>query len=241
MPDDTYSINDLSRLTGLNVRTIRYYLAQGLIPPSGESGPGAHYRQGHLDRLRLIKRLQAQYLPNAEIRRRLAPLSDAEVGSLVAESQEEPNEPPTGSALDYIRNLIGPAKDATSPTRSDTPAMPGMSTPPPVPPASPSMLRRAFTADEAHETTGMPPAANGEPDASESYPRPTLVGLAEATADVPAEPKETRPQPERSQWERLTLAENIELHIRRPLSRIEQRRVERLITIARQVLNEDQS
>ena len=46
------------------------------------------------------------------------------------------------------------------------------------------------------------------------------------------------PIPERSQWERLQLADNIELHIRRPLSRPEQRRVERLITIARQVLDE---
>jgi hypothetical protein len=31
----------------------------------------------------------------------------------------------------------------------------------------------------------------------------------------------------------------VEIHIRRPLSRIEQRRVERLLTIARQVLKED--
>ncbi len=45
--------------------------------------------------------------------------------------------------------------------------------------------------------------------------------------------------PERSQWERHALGPNIELHVRRPLSRIEQRRVERLITIARQVLKED--
>ena len=44
---------------------------------------------------------------------------------------------------------------------------------------------------------------------------------------------------ERSQWERLSLGPNIELHVRRPLSRLEQRRVERLITIARQVLKED--
>ena len=45
--------------------------------------------------------------------------------------------------------------------------------------------------------------------------------------------------PERSQWERHALGPNIELHVRRPLSRLEQRRVERLITIARQVLKED--
>ena len=70
MPTDAdYSIADLARLTGLSVRTVRYYLSQGLIPASGESGPGAHYGQGHLDRLQLIKRLQAEYLPNAEILR----------------------------------------------------------------------------------------------------------------------------------------------------------------------------
>ena len=62
----------------------------------------------------------------------------------------------------------------------------------------------------------------------------------EATAmprmrDVPATSNE------RSQWERLSLGPNVELHVRRPLSRLEQRRVERLITIARQVLDEDQS
>ena len=73
------------------------------------------------------------------------------------------------------------------------------------------------------------------------YPRPTVLGTAEAAEQPPIEPKEASPQPERSQWERLQLAENIELHIRRPLSRIEQRRVERLITIARQVLTEGQS
>ena len=239
MADDTYSINDLSRLTGLNVRTIRYYLAQGLIPASGESGPGAHYGQGHLDRLRLIKRFQAQYLPNAEIRRRLAPLSDAEVGSLVADAEEEPREAATGSALDYIRNLIGPATEARSPIPGSTPSMPTTPSTPTTAPAPSSLLRRALTASEPHDVTAMLPASSGEPDAPTPFPRPALVGLAEATAPPTVERKEASPQSERSQWERLALAENIELHIRRPLSRIEQRRVERLITIARQVLKED--
>jgi hypothetical protein len=49
------------------------------------------------------------------------------------------------------------------------------------------------------------------------------------------------PGPERSQWDRLVLGPNVELHVRRPLSRLEQRRVERLIAIARQVLDQDQS
>ena len=105
-PDSPYTIADLARLTGLNVRTIRYYLAQGLLPASGESGPGAHYGEGHLDRLRLTKRLQAQHLPLAEIRRRLAQLTDADVASLATTVPEHDAEPTT-SALDYVRNLLG--------------------------------------------------------------------------------------------------------------------------------------
>jgi len=69
------------------------------------------------------------------------------------------------------------------------------------------------------------------------------VAAAEAQAireaALAAQPS-TEPQPpERSQWERHSLGPNIELHVRRPLSRLEQRRVERLITIARQVLKKD--
>lgn len=203
MPTDDYAISDLARLTGLSVRTIRYYLAQGLIPASGESGPGAHYGQGHLDRLRLIKRLQAEYLPNAEIRRRLAPLSDAEVAALVGEPPDVDPARPTTSALDYVRGVLGVA--------------PAPSAPVAFPPTLASIA---------------PPAAPVAPVA-----RARLV--AEEAAPFAADQQEA-PMPDRSQWERLALGPDIELHIRRPLSRPQQRRVERLITIARQVLSEDQ-
>src|SRR5688572_7629761 len=121
-----YTIADLARLTGLSVRTIRYYLAQGLIPASGESGPGAHYGQGHLDRLQLIKRLQTEYLPNAEIRRRLAPLSDTEVALLVAEPGEADETRPTTSALEYVRGALGAAQ-------APAPQLAMAMTPPPAP------------------------------------------------------------------------------------------------------------
>ena len=251
MPADAYSINDLSRLTGLNVRTIRYYLSQGLIPASGESGPGAHYGQGHLDRLRLIKRLQTQYLPNAEIRRRLAPLSDREVAGLLDEHVYESIGREPGSALDYIRNLLGtaaPAEAEPEPPDPDTPAFRGPSIAPEPPPlfapaarharltSVPSMFSTAPDAPASRPTQSIT-----DPGSSPTYPRPVLATPVDERPNATKESNETSPQPERSQWERLTLADNIELHIRRPLSRIEQRRVERLITIARQVLTEDQS
>jgi len=46
-------------------------------------------------------------------------------------------------------------------------------------------------------------------------------------------------QPERAQWERISLDPDVEIHIRRPLTRQQNRRVERLIAIARELLKED--
>jgi len=54
----------------------------------------------------------------------------------------------------------------------------------------------------------------------------------------PASPPQRSPSPSRSQWERITLAADVELHVRRPLSREEGRRVDRLVDVARRILNE---
>jgi DNA-binding transcriptional MerR regulator len=203
----TYSIADLSRATGVSVRTIRYYLQQGLLPASGETGPGAHYNQGHLDRLRLTKRLQAEHLPLSEIRRRLEELSDTEIADVLAVQQPST---PSGSALEYVRGLLG----------SPSPA--------------PSFERHQGVARKIV----APLQASNAADSS----------LGAAEIDIPLSTPAARPPAlswghpaslERSQWERLSLGPNIELHVRRPLSRIEQKRVERLITIASQVLKED--
>lgn len=218
-----YSIADLARLTGLSVRTIRYYVAQGLIPSSGETGRGARYGDGHLHRLRLIKALQGQHLPLAEIRLRLQGLRDEDVESLVAEREPDPVPPPT-SALEYVRGVLGVSaprafREAQAPFGSGVAG----------PPASHAPAARL-------PRMAMPsmPAMRDVPPARRSVLHATATEMG--TDDEPA----SYPSPlERSQWERLSLGPNLELHVRRPLSRLEQRRVERLITIARQVLKED--
>ncbi len=55
-----------------------------------------------------------------------------------------------------------------------------------------------------------------------------------------AAPSQPAPAPpERSQWERIVLEPDVELHVRRPLSRIANKRVERLVAFARELLEED--
>lgn len=238
MPTDTYSISDLARLTGVNVRTIRYYLAQGLLPASGESGPGAHYGEGHLDRLRLTRRLQQQHLPLAEIRRRLSELTDAEAASVLATTQA-PEASPTTSALDYVRSVLE-ASSSSEPPSAPTPAIKPTTpaTRPTTLAASPALARLLKAGPPAPSLAAGYAAIGMLSEESETHHPPVAIAKApQALPPMPAGPEPATP--ERSQWERLSLGPNIELHIRRPLGRLEQRRVERLLTIARQVLKEE--
>lgn len=53
---ERYSIDELSTLAGVTPRTVRYYIAQGLLErPEGEKR-GAHYLRRHLEQLLLVRR-----------------------------------------------------------------------------------------------------------------------------------------------------------------------------------------
>ncbi len=215
MPDDErYSLTELADLAGVTPRTVRYYLAQGLLPSVGQSGPGSKYGTSHLLRLRLIRRLQVEHLPLAEIRRRLEGLSDMDIETL---STADAPPPPTDSALDYVRTVLaGPTRPtpAPAPTPASAPSSRGL----PVAPAMAQPLMRRM-------------------DLSETVPRYP----SEVPAPPPVSPGVMPSAIDRSQWERIALAPDVELHIRRPLTRTQQKGVDRLVTIARELLEEDRS
>jgi hypothetical protein len=54
-----------------------------------------------------------------------------------------------------------------------------------------------------------------------------------------AAPSEPPPGADRSQWDRITLAPDLELHVRRPLSRGQNKMVEKLLEYAKRLLEED--
>ena len=174
---------DLARLAdraGVSTRTVRYYIQQGLLPAPETRGPGAHYSEEHLDRLRLIRRLQREHLPLGEIRRRIEALSAAQVRSLV---DSEP-EPPSRNASQYIRDALSGGKAIMASPRDEPFLLRSLAAPPP------NFSKRSS-------------------------------------------------QPTRSQWERLILSPDIELHVRRPLTREQNRQVERLVEAARIIFDEE--
>lgn len=196
--DNEYTLQDLVDLAEVTPRTIRYYVAQGLLHSPDRVGPGALYGPGHLARLRLIRRLQREHLPLAEIRTRLGSLDDKAILDLV---EAGPSEPPSNSASDYIRTVLAGPRLACRMREVAAPAM-----------------YRSMVAPDAF---ALPPPA---------------ALLAPPTAPIP----ETLPA-DRSQWDRVVLVSDVELHVRRPLTRHLNKQVERLIAIARQLLEEDPS
>lgn len=73
MEPETYRLSELAEAAGVTPRTVRYYIAQGLLSSPGRLGAGTRYGREHLDRLHRIRRLQDQGLSLAEIRDRLDP------------------------------------------------------------------------------------------------------------------------------------------------------------------------
>lgn len=189
MSDVEFDIKELSERSNTTPRTVHFYVQQGLLPPAGSLGPRARYGEGHVARLKLIRLLQRQHLPLAEIARRLRGLTDEEVRELLDETKSR-RASQGGTALEYIRNVLGDSStkrtqadvSATLPDQADGIRLP------------PRLKMR---------TPGSPPA----------------------------------PEPARSQWERYTLTDGIELNIRRPLARSEQRLLSRLLDAARKIFD----
>ena len=54
----TLSLEKLSELSGVSARTIRYYIARGVLDPPLIAGRNACYSEVHLDKLKLVKLAQ---------------------------------------------------------------------------------------------------------------------------------------------------------------------------------------
>ena len=74
---ETLSIGDLSRATGVKATTIRFYEAEGLLPPPGRTEGGHRvYGRSHLDRLGFIRHARELGFAMEDIRELLR-LADA--------------------------------------------------------------------------------------------------------------------------------------------------------------------
>src|SRR5438046_10688074 len=95
-----YTIGELADAAGVTTRTIRYYTAEGLLPPPDTRGRHALYSTDHLRRLQLIARLKDAYLPLSEIKARLDQLMPEQLEQVLAGYHQAPQAPATAPPAD---------------------------------------------------------------------------------------------------------------------------------------------
>lgn len=67
-----YALAELARQSGIPPRTIRFYIARGLVPGPDKAGRDAGYGAPHLERLQQIRNLQNQGCTLSAINAQLA-------------------------------------------------------------------------------------------------------------------------------------------------------------------------
>ncbi len=134
--EQTLTIEELAERAETSVRTIRFYIAEGLLPGPGGRGKAASYSSEHLLRLRLIRRLAEQRVPLAEMRALLARLSPEEEQALLKEEEERAMQreqaAQSPSPKEYLATLLHQARAARQPPISapkPVPAAPATSVP----------------------------------------------------------------------------------------------------------------
>jgi DNA-binding transcriptional MerR regulator len=105
-----YTLQELADSAGVSIRTIRYYIGEGLLPGPEGAGPQSHYTESHAKRLQVIALLKDRFLPLKEIRRELTGLDDAAIDRLIidlgggeqselADFQDAPAEAPASASV----------------------------------------------------------------------------------------------------------------------------------------------
>lgn len=146
--ETSLSIEELAERTQIPVRTVRYYIAEKMLPGPGSRGKGAAYTEEHLLRLRLIRRLTERRAPLAEIRAVMARVTSDEVRALLAEedarAQTLEQATQAVSPKAYIAALLDQARAPQSPQKPPTAPRK-----PPPPDASPLRMAAPDTATSA--------------------------------------------------------------------------------------------
>ncbi len=112
------TLEDLVNQSQLPIRTLRYYIQEGLLPGPDTRGKYATYSQETLDRLKIITQLKDLRLPLREIKQILDSMTPDDVRQMVKYQSRMSYSPSktcdqhfdltlreSDSALDYIHNL----------------------------------------------------------------------------------------------------------------------------------------
>ena len=104
MAEDELTLEDLSERSGIEPRTLRSWVSEGLLSPPFKAGRGATYPASNADRALAVRALKDVHgLSLAEIRRRFMMATEEEIRDWALEVGTTAATP--GSARDYLRKV----------------------------------------------------------------------------------------------------------------------------------------
>jgi DNA-binding transcriptional MerR regulator len=214
--DSTFRARELARLAGTTVRTIHYYVSEGLLPPPEGLRRHAIYTRAHLARLQVIAALRDEGLSLTAIRNRITALSDDGVLSVLdtVNRFQESTDAGEVTVLGLIEAAVAdqtaePLNDAHTDRSSSMPEHRLMSA---------SSAQQAPEGDTARDYVDR--MLRRSPDAP---PRPERQPRRRPT---PTPPPET--------WYQFEIEDGIELRIRE--DRYQRRRIHRLVDVVRDIV-----
>jgi DNA-binding transcriptional MerR regulator len=123
-------------------RTIRYYLAEGLIQsPDERQGTASVFGYLHLLQLVAVKKLQAEHLPIRKIKELVTGKGEEELESLIGIGTHSTRRSADSDAKRYLESLLAPSMSPASTT---------------IQPTTASRTRRTPTAPPAQAPTSVP-------------------------------------------------------------------------------------
>jgi DNA-binding transcriptional MerR regulator len=227
MNDDVLTLAELSERSGVEIRTLRSWMAQGVIPGAETVGRNARYAQEALTRARAVRAMREIYgMPLPEIRQELLTADAARIEAYAAMAAPagadaapapfaEEVAPPSGtSAADYLRNLRKTGVLGAGAAR-------GASFAPPPPPATPPGGAASLLLPSA--TASSPP------------PGSRLARLAEALERI-ARPRPSRRKTRGDVRVHIPITPDLELTVRGDHSPEEIARFEQIADLLRAIL-----
>lgn len=184
-------ISELAAKTGVSVRTIRYYIEEGLLPQPETRGKYAVFNEAYLDRLELIRLLKDAYLPLKEIKNVLRPMSDREIVEFLHKFRRDPS-------------LVLASLNAMRERNSE---------------------RHGINEDAVEYIDRV----LHKPGSTGAMRKMDFQMESPPIRSMMIEPQ-AAPSP-RENWQRITLADGIELHVREPLSSSRRQQLTRLVEL----------
>jgi len=214
MNTSRYTIGELAKAAAVTPRTIRFYTAEGLLPPPLSEGRYALYTDAHRTRLHLIQRLKSAFLPLHAIRTHIEGLTEGQIRQLIgdvsagSDTKEQEHlpairlkttEPHLGqSSLDYLAQILavtGQGAAGESAIRGEEPK------------------KRALLVSPVFQ-----------PQADIETVREDAPALQQTGPEV---------------WERIRLSARLELHVRAPLTTEDRHKIEQIAACAKALYPEN--